>query len=137
VTNLRYRGVDPDYPDLERAKVFLEDLAESEKTGQMPTLILMRLEEDIALGRIVEAVSKSRFWTNTAIFVSPGLAISPYVKRGAVDGTLYNTASMLRTVELLLGLRPMTVFDAGARPLSSCFQTTADPRPYTAEGPPR
>ncbi|MGC9970265.1 MAG: bifunctional YncE family protein/alkaline phosphatase family protein [Bryobacteraceae bacterium] len=137
VTNLRYRGADPDYPDMERAKVFLEDLADFEKTGQMPALILMRLEEDIALGRIVEAVSKSRFWTSTAIFVSPALAISPYVKRGAVDGTLYNTASMLRTVELLLGLRPMTVFDAGARPLSSCFQTTADPRPYTAEGPHR
>jgi YVTN family beta-propeller protein len=135
-TNLRYRGADPDYPDTERAKVFLEDLAEFEKTGQMPALILMRLEDDLALGRIVEAVSKSRFWPATAIF-APALAISPYVKRGAVDPTPYDTTSTLRTIELILGLRPMTVFDAGARPLSNCFQTTADPRPYTAEDPPR
>ena len=136
-TNLRYRGWDPDYPDTERAKVFLQDLAEFEKTGQMPALILMRLEDDSALGQIVEAVSKSRFWTSTAIFAAPALAISPYVKRGAVDGTMYNTTSMLRTMELILGLRPMTVFDAGARPMSTCFQSTADPRPYAAESPRR
>lgn len=137
VTNLHYRGADPDYPDAERANAFLQDLAEFEKTGQMPALILMRLEDDLALGKIVEAVSKSRFWTSTAIFVSPALVISPYVKRGAVDPTMYNTTSMLRAIELILGLRPMTVFDAGARPLSSCFQMQADPRPYSSEGPHR
>jgi DNA-binding beta-propeller fold protein YncE len=136
-TNLRYRGWDPDYPDTERAKVFLQDLAEFEKTGQMPALILMRLEDDSTLGQIVEAVSKSRFWTSTAIFAASALAISPYVKRGAVDATMYNTISMLRTMELILGLRPMTVFDAGARPMSTCFRSTADPRPYAAESPRR
>jgi YVTN family beta-propeller protein len=132
-TNLRYRGPDPDYPDAERARVFLEDLAEFEKTGEMPALILMRLSDDNALGQVVEAVSRSRFWKDTAIFVLPGLVISPYVKRGAVDGTLYNTTSMLRSMELMLGLRPMTVFDGGARPMSNCFQTKADLSPYTAE----
>jgi DNA-binding beta-propeller fold protein YncE len=132
-TNLRYRGPDPDYPDAERTRVFLEDLAEFEKTGEMPALILMRLSDDSALGQVVEAVSRSRFWKDTAIFVLPGLVISPYVKRGTVDGTMYDTTSMLRTMELILGLRPMTVFDGGARPMSNCFQKTADMRPYTAE----
>ena len=92
---------------------------------------------------LVEAVSKSRFWTSTAIFVleddaqngpdhvdshrSPAFLISPYIKHGAVDSTMYNTTSMLRTMELILGLRPMTQFDAAARPMSAAFQATADP----------
>ena len=53
--------------------------------------------------------------------------ISPYVKRHAVDGTMYNTTSMLRTMEFLLGLRPMTHFDAGARPMTASFQKYARP----------
>ena len=48
---------------------------------------------------------------------------------------MYNTASMLRTMELILGLRPMTQFDAAARPMAAAFQTTADPTPYEAEKP--
>ena len=169
VTNLYYRGFDPDYPDVERTKVFLKDLAEFEKTGQMPRLILMHLgndgtsgtaagkiaplsafgDNDYALGLIVEAVSKSVFWPKTAIFVleddaeegadhvdshrSPAFILSPYVKRRFVDSTMYNTTSMLRTIELILGLRPMTHFDAAARPMSGAFQATPDLRPYTAE----
>jgi DNA-binding beta-propeller fold protein YncE len=125
MTNLRYRGPDPNYSDAERAKVFLQDLTEFEKTGQMPALILIRLDDDAAVGQIVEAVSKSRFWRGAAIFVSQGLVVSPYVKRGFVDRGMYTTASMLRTIELILGLRPMTVFDAGARPLSDSFQIGA------------
>jgi hypothetical protein len=66
---------------------------------------------------------------------SPALLISPYIKRHTVDGTMYNTASMLRTIELLLGLHPMTQFDAAARPIVTPFQATADPAPYTAENP--
>ena len=171
VTNLRYRGFDLDYPDAERAKVFLEDLAEFEKTGQMPALILLRLgndhtsgtaagkvaplsafaDNDYALGQIVEGVSRSRFWPATAIFVleddaqngpdhvdshrSPAFVISPFARRGTVDSTMYNTTSMLRTMELILGLRPMTVFDAGARPMSNALRMTPDPRPYAAEKP--
>ena len=61
--------------------------------------------------------------------------ISPYVKRRAVDSTMYNTTSMLRTMELILGLRPMTHFDAGARPMTAAFQSQPDPAPYTAEKP--
>jgi len=99
----------------------------------------------------VEGVSKSKFWTSTAIFVleddaqngpdhvdshrSPAFVISPFVKHRVVDGSMYNTTSMLRTIEFLLGLRPMTHFDAGARPMTAAFQSTPDPAPYVAEKP--
>jgi DNA-binding beta-propeller fold protein YncE len=171
VTNLRYRAFDLEYPDVERAKVFLADLAQFEQQGSMPKLILMRLgndhtsgvapgkiaprsavaDNDFALGTIVEAVSKSRFWPNTVIFVleddaqngpdhvdshrSPAFVISPYTRRAVVDSTMYNTTSMLRTMELILGLRPMTHFDAGARVMSAAFSSKPDARPYTAEKP--
>ena len=173
VTNLKYRGFDLDYPDVERAKTFLADLAEFEKAGQAPRFLIMRLgndhtsgtspgktsplsamaDNDWALGQIVEGVSKSRFWASTAIFVveddaqngpdhvdshrSPAFVISPYVKRGAIDSTMYNQTSVLRTMELILGVRPMTQFDAAARPMWTAFQSTPDARPYTAVKPQR
>jgi YVTN family beta-propeller protein len=171
ITNPNYRGFDLDYPDVERAKVFLRDLAEFESTGQMPRLILMRLgndhtsgttpgkiaplssvaDNDYALGMIVEGVSRSRFWSKTAVFVleddaqngpdhvdshrSPAFVISPYAKRRAVDSAMYNTTSVLRTIELVLGLNPMTQFDAGARPMNAAFQPAPDTAPYAAEKP--
>ncbi|MEO8595820.1 MAG: alkaline phosphatase family protein [Candidatus Solibacter sp.] len=108
-------------------------------------------DNDYALGQLVEGVSKSKFWGSTAIFVleddaqngpdhvdshrSPAFVISPWVKRHAVDSSMYNTTSMLRTMEFLLGLRPMTHFDAGARPMTSAFQNRPDPAPYAAEKP--
>ena len=171
VTNLQYRGFDLNYPDVERAKIFLRDLAEFDKTGQMPRLIFMRLgndhtfgttpgkpaplslvaDNDYALGMIVEGVSHSSLWPKTAIFVleddaqngadhvdshrSPAFIISPYVRRHAVDSRLYNTTSVLRTIELIVGLHPMTHFDAGARPMHAAFQAAPDPAPYSAEQP--
>ncbi len=171
VTNRKYRGFDLEYPDVERAKTFLADLAQFEAAGQMPRFIIMRLgndhtsgstpgrisplssmaDNDYGLGLIVEGVSKSRFWPSTAIFVveddaqngpdhvdshrSPVLIASPYIRRGAIDSTMYNQTSVLRTIELILGLRPMTHFDAGARPLSSAFQSTPDVRPFEAVKP--
>ncbi|HWB84697.1 MAG TPA: bifunctional YncE family protein/alkaline phosphatase family protein [Bryobacteraceae bacterium] len=160
VTNRFFRGPDPHFTDLERAKAFVDNLATFEKTGSMPRLVLMRLsdgpdanaaDQDAALGTIVEAVSKSPFWPSTAIFVVqtdaqegadhvdahrvPAFVISPYVRRHTVDSTLYSTASMLRTMEFLLGLRPMTQFDAGARPMTAAFQTSPDPAAFTAERP--
>ena len=96
---------------------------------------------DLGLGRIVEAATRSRFWKEMAIFVieddaqngpdhvdahrTVGLVISPYCKRGVVDSTLYTTASMIRTMELILGLPPLTQYDAGATPMFNCFQKTA------------
>ena len=172
VTNMKYRSFDLDYPDVERAKVFLADLAEFEKSGEMPQLILMRMgndhtegtrpgkltpfamvaDNDYAVGMIVEALSKSRFWAGTAIFIleddaqngpdhvdshrSPGFVVSPYTRRGGVvDSTLYNTTSMLRTIELILGLNPMTHYDAGATPMFAAFAKDPVLTPWEAEKP--
>ena len=66
---------------------------------------------------------------------SPAYVISPYAKRGAIDSSFYNTTSILRTMELILGLNPMTMHDAGARPMLGVFQNTADLKPYSAEKP--
>jgi DNA-binding beta-propeller fold protein YncE len=171
ITNLRYRGFDLDYPDVERAKVFLDDLKQFENSGQMPRLMIVRLgndhtngttagkltplalfaDNDYGLGMIVEGVSKSRFWNSTAIFAmeddaqngpdhvdshrSLMLAISPFTHRGAIDSTMYNQSSVMRTMELILGLRPMTQFDAAGRPLTAAFAAAPNPAPYTAENP--
>ncbi len=171
ITNMRYRGFDLDYPDVERARVFLSDLKEFEQSGNMPRLMIVRLgndhtngatagklspislfaDNDYALGLIVEGVSKSRFWAKTAIFAieddaqngpdhvdshrSVMLAVSPYTRRGMVDSSMYNQSSIMRTMELILGLRPMTQFDAAARPLTAAFGATPSSETYTAEKP--
>ena len=104
---------------------------------------------DVALGRLVEAVSKSKFWPETAIFVieddaqngpdhvdahrTVGLVISPYVKRKQLDSAQYTTVSMIRTIELILGLEPLSQFDAAARPMFATFTAKADLTPYIAE----
>lgn len=170
-TNMNFRGFDLDYLDVKRMAVFLKDLAEFERTGEMPRLILLRIgndhtsgtapgkytplaamaDNDAALGQLVEAVSKSRFWPTTAIFVleddaqngpdhvdshrAPAYVISPYTRRGIIDSSMYNTTSMLRTMELILGMRPMTHFDAAARPMWAAFANSPDPRPYEAAPP--
>jgi DNA-binding beta-propeller fold protein YncE len=108
-------------------------------------------DNDYALGMIVEGVSRSKFWGSTAIFVleddaqngpdhvdshrSPAFLISPYTHTGAIDSNMYNTTSVLRTMELILHLRPMTHFDAGARPMIASFSGQASPAPYQAEKP--
>ena len=157
-----YRGFDMDYPDVKRADRFLEELAGFEKTGEMPRLVILKLpndhtsgtspgkytvqasvgDNDLALGRVVEGLSKSRFWKQMAIFVveddaqngadhvdahrTVALAISPYIKKHSVDSTLYSTSSMLRTMELILGLDPMSQFDASARPMFASFTNQPD-----------
>jgi hypothetical protein len=104
----------------------------------------------LALGRFVEAVSRSKFWNDTAIFVieddaqngpdhveahrTVALVISPYARRG-VDSSLYSTTSMVRTIELILGLRPMSQFDAAARPMHASFQSKPDLRLYQHRTP--
>src|SRR5207237_7086072 len=101
---------------------------------------------DLALGKVVEAVTHSKFWPETAIFIieddaqnghdhvdahrTVGLVISPYTRRGVVDSTMYTTASYLRTMELILKLSPMTQFDAAATPMTNSFMTEPDLRPY-------
>jgi YVTN family beta-propeller protein len=162
----QFRGFDLDYSDQKRADRFLEELKGFEEKGEMPHLIILRLpndhtsgtkpgaptptayvaDNDLALGRVVEAVSKSKFWKETAIFSieddaqngpdhvdahrTVALVISPWTKRHHVDSSMYSTASMLRTMELILGLKPMSQFDAAARPMYHSFQAKADETPY-------
>ena len=161
-----FRSFDMNYPDAKRADRFLEELAGFEKTGEMPRLIVLRLpndhtsgaspgkptvtayvaDNDLALGRVVEGLSKSKFWKSLAIFVveddaqngsdhvdahrTVAFAISPYVKRRSVDSTMYSTSSMLRTMELILGLEPMSQFDAAARPMANAFTARPDVTPF-------
>jgi len=101
---------------------------------------------DLGLAKIVAAASRSKFWPEMAIFVieddtqngpdhvdahrTTGFVISPYAKRGVVDSTLYTTASMVRTIELILGLPPLTQYDAAATPMFNAFQREAVLTPY-------
>jgi DNA-binding beta-propeller fold protein YncE len=170
-THMGYRGFDLEYLDIERARVFLADLARMESEKKFPRFTMMRLgndhtsgaaagklsptaqmaDNDYALGMVVEGLTRSQFWGKMAIFVleddaqngpdhvdshrSPAYVISPYAKRGQIDSTFYNTTSMLRTMELILGLRPMTAFDAASRPMTGAFQATANLKIYAAEKP--
>ena len=100
----------------------------------------MVANNDNAIGQLVDAVSHSRYWPDTAIFIieddaqdgsdhvdarrTVGLVISPYVKRGIVDSTFYSTSSMIRSMELLLGLPPMSQYDAAAMPMYASFGAT-------------
>jgi len=163
-----YRGFDLDYPDAKRADRFLHELKRFEAEGGMPRLQVVRLpgdhtsgvrkgkrtpnaciaDNDAALGRIVEGISHSRFWPQTAIFIleddaqngadhvdahrTVALVASPYIKRHTVDSTMYTTSSMLRTIELVLGLQPMSQFDAAATPMFAAFQAKPDLTGYAA-----
>jgi YVTN family beta-propeller protein len=116
-----------------------------------PTPRAMVADNDLALGRIVETVSRSPVWPETAIFVIEDdaqngpdhvdahrtvcLIASPYVQSGLVDHSQYSTVSMLRTIELILGLPPMSQFDAAALPMLRPFTDTPRPLPYRARAP--
>src|SRR5512140_801698 len=162
-----YPGFDLDILDNARIDVFLKEFRGFVKAKEMPRLTIVRLgndhtagtkkgartpramvaENDVALGRLVEAISRSPFWKETAIFVieddaqngsdhvdahrTVGLVISPYTRRGgAVDSTMYSTVSMLRTIELILGLPPMSQHDASATPMTPAFADAPDLAPF-------
>ena len=111
----------------------------------------MVANNDYAIGQLVDAVSHSRYWPNTAIFIieddgqdgpdhvdarrTMGLVISPYVNRGIVDSTLYSTSSMVRSIELLLGLPPMSQYDAAAMPMYASFGTEPVLTPFNVIKP--
>lgn len=162
-----YPPYDLTVPDLERADIWLEEFRTFERDGNLPRLSIIRLgndhtsgtspgaptpramvaDNDLALGRIVEAISHSRYWKDSAIFVieddaqngpdhidahrSVLLCISPFSRRRALDSTLYTTSGVLRTIELVLGLPPMSQYDAAATPMYNAFQSTPDAAPFT------
>jgi YVTN family beta-propeller protein len=158
-------------PDVARAQIFLKYLSGWEKSGVMPSLVMMQLpsdhtagtrpgvstpkamvaDNDWALGQVVAALSRSPFWKNMAIFVveddaqagidhvdghrTVALAISPYTRRGAVDSTYYSHLSMVKTIERMLGLPTMSIFDLISDDMRNSFQQTPDYTPYTAVEP--
>ena len=111
-----------------------------------PTPRAMVADNDLALGQIVEAVSKSKFWPKTCIFIveddpqngfdhvdghrTVAMVISPYTKRKAVDSSNYNQTGMVKTMELILGLPPMNQLDLSATPMRNCFQSGPDLAPF-------
>ena len=151
-----------------RAAQFIDELKQFEQRGDFPNLSIICLpndhtsgtkpgsptpaaqvaDNDLALGQIVEAISHSRFWTETCIFAieddpqsgwdhvsgfrTTAYVASPYTRRGATVSTQYNQTSLLRTMELMLGLPPMNQLDATATPMSDCFTNTPDLTPFTA-----
>ena len=153
-------------PDQVRADCFLREFREAEKKGEwqnltvmvlpqdhtsgttpgMPTPNAMVADNDLAVGRIVEAISRSKFWPKTAIFVieddpqngwdhvdghrSPCLVLSPYTRRGKTISEFYNQTSVLHTIESILGVPPMNQLDAMAPVMTKCFADRPDLTPY-------
>jgi len=113
-----------------------------------PTPFACVADNDLAVGMLIEHLSKSPVWKQSAVFIveddaqngpdhvdahrSIALVVSPYTKRRFVDHTMYSTSGMLRTMELILGLPPMTQYDAAATPMYRCFTATPDFTPYQA-----
>jgi YVTN family beta-propeller protein len=161
---------DHEFSDAMRADAFIKELHDFEAMAgdQLPELMIVALpndhtagvrpgyptpramvaDNDLALGRIVEAFSNSRFWENTVIFVveddsqfgwdhvsayrTVSLVISPYSRLKSVNHTYYTQPSMVRTIEQILGLTPMNIQDAIANPMSDCFGNVMDRTPYKA-----
>jgi DNA-binding beta-propeller fold protein YncE len=154
--------------DQHRADVFIREYQEFSRRDAIPDLMILSLpcdhsegvdpkyptprammaDNDLALGRVVEAVTASPQWRETCIFVieddaqsgpdhvdghrTAFMVISPYNKRKFVDSTFYAQPSMIRSIEMILGLDPMNRFDALAEPITTCFSDTLDLTPYRA-----
>ena len=163
-----YVGFPNKIPDQYRASEFIKELKAFEENNNFPNFIIMLLpndhtsgtkpglptpraavaDNDLALGRIVEAISHSKYWEETCIFVTEddpqagldhvdghrtvGLVISPYTKRKQVVSTNYTQINMFRTIENILGIPPLNQFDLAAEPMLDCFTSKPDFTPYTA-----
>ncbi len=163
-----YPGWEPAITDVARAARFIKDLKDAEKTGELPQLMIVGLindhtagtkenlptpaamvaDNDLAMGRIVEAISHSKFWKDTVLISIEddpqngwdhidGYRTTAYiagasVKRHFVNHTRYDQPGLLRTIELILGLPPMNQIDAAARPMAECFLDEPDLTPFDA-----
>ncbi len=169
-----YPGWTQEVPDVIKADILIEHLKEWESAKQMPHLTLLVLpndhtqgtgagwctpsacvaDNDLALGKIVEALSHSSFWKSMAILVveddaqngvdhidghrTVAMVASPYARRGVIDSTFYSQPSMVKTIELMLGLPALSMFDLVATDMRASFiGSTEKPdfRPYTALTP--
>ncbi len=161
-------GWDLKVPDVMRAAKFIEELRQFETNGNFPQLIILFLpndhtggtktsepspgaqiaDNDLALGRVVEALTRSKFWPETCLlsieddpqagwdhvsgYRTTCYVVSPYTKRRQTISTQYNHLSLLRTIELMLGLPPMNFLDATATPMSDCFTDSPDLTPFAS-----
>ena len=164
-TNPEFPGFNLDIPDQKRADIWLAELATYVQRGTMPALEIVRLpndhtsggsagkptpraavaDNDLALGRMIEALSRTPFWKSTVVFVleddaqngpdhvdshrSPLLVISPYNRPGAYH-RFTNTTDVIRTIEGILNLGSLSQFDYFGRPLTDVWATEPDLRPY-------
>jgi YVTN family beta-propeller protein len=167
-SNTNTVGWDLKVPDVMRAAEFIRELRQFETRGELPNLVILFLpndhtagtsshyptpgaqvaDNDLALGRVLEAVTHSRFWPETCLFVieddpqngwdhvsgyrTACHVVSPYTKRGQTISTRYNQTSLMRTMELILGLPPMNHLDATATPMIDCFTEKVDLTPFTS-----
>ena len=167
----RYPNSTLNIPDMLRADEFIRDLGDFEQKGTLPNLLIMDLNSDhtsgtrpggptpramvanndLALGRVVEAISKSRFWPNSLILVveddaqngvdhvdghrTVALAIGPHIRRDAVDSNNYNHTSLVRTIQEIFNIPAKTRYLVSARPMKSIFTREADLKPYAAITP--
>nr|WP_229581494.1 bifunctional YncE family protein/alkaline phosphatase family protein [Persicitalea jodogahamensis] len=163
-----YRGYDLSYKDVDRVAAWEKDFDALLAANKVPHFNTLRIsndhtsglrigaptpfaqvaDNDLALGRFVEHLSKSSIWNESVVFVveddaqngpdhvdahrSVALVIGPHVKRNYVDHTMYSTTSLLRTMELILGLPPMSQYDAAATPLWRSFTAKAETKTFTA-----
>ncbi len=169
-TSREFPGYNLDITDQRRADVWLRELSGFVAKGEMPQLQIVRLpndhthgasagkptpfahmaDNDLALGRMIEALSKTKFWPTTAVFVleddaqngpdhvdshrSVLLVVSPWARAGA-HHRFVNTTDVIATMEALLGLDALSPYDHYGRPLREIWRTEADARPYTALTP--
>jgi YVTN family beta-propeller protein len=129
---------------------FINDHTEGLTPGR-PTPFAHVADNDFAVGRFIEHLSRSPVWRESVVFIveddaqngpdhvdahrTTAYVAGGYVKRGYVDHTPYSTSSMLRTMELILGLPPMSQYDAAATPMWRCFSKTADTTPFRSRPP--
>ncbi|HTY12032.1 MAG TPA: bifunctional YncE family protein/alkaline phosphatase family protein [Bacteroidota bacterium] len=167
-TSPDYRGWDLNYPDVQRVDAWLQEFDAYEAGDSLPQFEIIKLpndhtagsrrgsltpramvaDNDKALGTIVERISHSKYWKESAVFVleddaqngpdhvdahrSIALVVSPYTRHHVVDHTMYSTSGMLRTMELILGLPPMSQYDASATPMFASFTPQPDLTPFMA-----
>nr|WP_229249346.1 bifunctional YncE family protein/alkaline phosphatase family protein [Dyadobacter sandarakinus] len=161
-----FEGYDLSYMDIDREAAWEKDFDELLAAGKLPKLNTVRFgndhtsgasvgkptpfaavaDNDLAVGRFVEHLSKSKVWNESVVFIleddaqngpdhvdahrSIAFVAGGFVKRGFVDHTMYSTSGMLRTMELILGLKPMSQYDAAATPMWRCFNHKPDPAPF-------
>jgi YVTN family beta-propeller protein len=165
--NRNFPPFDTEIPDQYRLDIFLRDFESYVNQNNLPNLVIMTLcadhtsgirpgaptpaaqvaDNDLAVGRLIDAVSHSRYWSSSAIFIleddsqdgvdhidahrSTAFVVSPYARRRQVNHTYYTQISMVRTIEQILGLPPMTQRDLASDPMLDVFQDSPDLTPYT------